>query len=208
MQDVKTSFCLFDLSVEFAAAVQQENTRRAVVPEADEGTMFGGYIQRGLSRLPTTENNLLFILETGASPNKAHSGQYGELLKFEVQEDPVWAAELTDGIMRWRVYDGANISFQAVTRGGRFVDHILTRKAAFKKASKVSANVLFTLGLISLEDSGLSQVMNNRKPADVAAGGFFLIDPLGNLVMYFPPELNPRDMVDDLKHLLELSRIG
>lgn len=64
------------------------------------------------------------------------------------------------------------------------------------------------VGLISLEDSGLSQVMNNRKPADVAAGGFFLIDPLGNLVMYFPPELNPRDMVDDLKHLLELSRIG
>ena len=63
-------------------------------------------------------------------------------------------------------------------------------------------------GLVSLQDTGLSQLMDNKRPGGIAAGGFFLIDPLGNLVMYFPPELKPRDMVDDLKHLLELSRIG
>ena len=40
------------------------------------------------------------------------------------------------------------------------------------------------------------------------AGGCYLIDPLGNLVMYFLPGLNPKDMVADIKHLLKLSHIG
>ena len=63
-------------------------------------------------------------------------------------------------------------------------------------------------GLITIEDSGLESLLNNKKPADVPAGGYFLIDPHGNLVMYFRPDLDPADMVDDIKHLLRLSRIG
>jgi hypothetical protein len=43
---------------------------------------------------------------------------------------------------------------------------------------------------------------------DLPAGGYYLVDPLGNLVMYFRPDLDPSDMVDDIKHLLRLSRIG
>lgn len=63
-------------------------------------------------------------------------------------------------------------------------------------------------GLIMLEDSNLNGLLNKKKPADLPAGGYFLIDPLGNLVMYFRPDLDPADMVDDIKHLLKLSRIG
>jgi hypothetical protein len=63
-------------------------------------------------------------------------------------------------------------------------------------------------GLITIEDSGLASLLNNKRPADVPAGGYYLIDPLGNLVMYFRPDLDPADMVDDIKHLLRLSRIG
>jgi hypothetical protein len=63
-------------------------------------------------------------------------------------------------------------------------------------------------GLITIEDSGLESLLDNKKPADVPAGGYFLIDPLGNLVMYFRPDLDPAEMVDDIKHLLRLSRIG
>ena len=36
----------------------------------------------------------------------------------------------------------------------------------------------------------------------------FLVDPLGNLMMRFPPGLPPGDMLDDLEKLLKLSRIG
>ena len=63
-------------------------------------------------------------------------------------------------------------------------------------------------GLIMAEDSRLTGLLINKRPADLPAGGYFLIDPLGNLVMYFRPDLDPADMVDDIKHLLRLSRIG
>ncbi len=63
-------------------------------------------------------------------------------------------------------------------------------------------------GLISISDGGLSGLLKNRKPAELAAGGLYLIDPLGNLVMYFHPGIDPSDMVEDIKRLLKHSRIG
>ena len=63
-------------------------------------------------------------------------------------------------------------------------------------------------GLITIEDSRLDSLLKNKKPAELPAGGYFLIDPLGNLVMYFRPDIDPSDMVDDIKRLLKLSRIG
>jgi hypothetical protein len=63
-------------------------------------------------------------------------------------------------------------------------------------------------GLITLRDHDLSLLLNNKKPATLAAGGYFLLDPLGNLVMYFEPETDPSDMVEDIKRLLKLSQIG
>jgi hypothetical protein len=63
-------------------------------------------------------------------------------------------------------------------------------------------------GLVALHDPALRAVLDARRPAALPAGGFFLIDPHGNLVMYFSPDIEPRDMVDDIKRLLKLSRIG
>jgi hypothetical protein len=70
--------------------------------------------------------------------------------------------------------------------------------------------------LVDEDDSGLEVLHDNELARDLwlalpdrtPSGGLFLIDPLGNLVMYFQSNLNPRDMVDDIKHLLKLSRIG
>jgi hypothetical protein len=63
-------------------------------------------------------------------------------------------------------------------------------------------------GLISLSDNDLSKLLNQKKPSELAAGGYYLIDPHGNLVMYFHPGIRPGDMIDDIKRLLRLSRIG
>lgn len=63
-------------------------------------------------------------------------------------------------------------------------------------------------GLITLRDSSLSALLNKQKPATLSAGGYFLMDPLGNLVMYFEPDIDPSDMVEDILHLLKFSRIG
>lgn len=63
-------------------------------------------------------------------------------------------------------------------------------------------------GLIALQDRALSRFLATRRPSQLAPGGYFLVDPLGNLVMYFPADIVPGRMVDDIEHLLELSRIG
>jgi len=39
-------------------------------------------------------------------------------------------------------------------------------------------------------------------------GGLYLIDPLGNLMMFYPSDTNPNGILKDLKRLLKYSRIG
>ena len=63
-------------------------------------------------------------------------------------------------------------------------------------------------GLELMQDRRLKELLAASRPPEMAAGGYFLVDPLGNLVMYFPPDIDPGDMVDDIEHLLDLSRIG
>jgi hypothetical protein len=63
-------------------------------------------------------------------------------------------------------------------------------------------------GLVALEDGELSALLAARRPPAEPEGGYYLVDPQGNLVMYFAPTLAPRDIVADLKRLLKLSHIG
>jgi hypothetical protein len=63
-------------------------------------------------------------------------------------------------------------------------------------------------GLVTIQDGTLGDLLDTRRPADLETGGYYLVDPLGNLVMYFRPDIDPQAMVEDIKHLLKLSRIG
>lgn len=63
-------------------------------------------------------------------------------------------------------------------------------------------------GLIALSDTSFSSLLEKERPAELTGGGYFLIDPLGNLVMYFKPDIDPSEMVEDIERLLKLSRIG
>jgi len=40
------------------------------------------------------------------------------------------------------------------------------------------------------------------------AGNFYMVDPLGNLMMYYRPDADPRDVIQDLQRLLKYSHIG
>lgn len=63
-------------------------------------------------------------------------------------------------------------------------------------------------GLVMKPAAALGRELSGRIPAGSPPGGFFLVDPLGNLVMYFPPDIDPGAMVDDIDHLFGLSSIG
>jgi hypothetical protein len=81
----------------------------------------------------------------------------------------------------------------------------------FLQGNSTADRVLFDEddgGLEVLHNNELARDLWSALPDGTPPGGLFLIDPLGNLVMYFQSTLDPRDMVDDIKHLLKLSRIG
>jgi len=63
-------------------------------------------------------------------------------------------------------------------------------------------------GLIALQDADLYGLITDKNPTIPGENGYYLLDPLGNLVMYFPRDIDPSAMVEDIDHLLELSRIG
>ena len=63
-------------------------------------------------------------------------------------------------------------------------------------------------GLVAVSDPAVRQRLVDARPRDQSPGGFYLLDPLSNVVMYFPADMPPGDLVEDLEHLLDLSRIG
>ncbi len=46
------------------------------------------------------------------------------------------------------------------------------------------------------------------KASNLQDGGFFIVDPLGNIMMDYPSSLNPTGILSDLKRLLRVSNIG
>jgi hypothetical protein len=108
--------------------------------------------------------NVLIFTEYGPGPKKYASGEYGELLKFIVDDSPVASARLTvDGReISLPPYD--DISWQATTRGGRVMDHILGNKAVFKQRSDTFGDVAL-IGALGTASYGRS-----RDSANVALG--------------------------------------
>ncbi|MDB6094276.1 MAG: Tetratricopeptide 2 repeat protein [Verrucomicrobia bacterium] len=84
--------------------------------------------------------NVLVFAEFGHGPMKYGAGEYAEQLRFRVIDSRAHSAVLTiDGnATPLPPYD--DVSFQAITRGGRVMDHILGNKAVFKSTSDTVGN--------------------------------------------------------------------
>lgn len=81
------------------------------------------------------EANVLVFLEMGQGPVKYADGDYGERLRFHpgTASDPV--AVLRSGSESVQVGPFDDITYQATTRGGRVMDHVLKGKAVFKETT-------------------------------------------------------------------------
>jgi hypothetical protein len=91
--------------------------------------------------------NVLFFLEFGPGPTKYATGQYGEALKFHTPTSPVNSARIRVDSLTISVAPTDNVNFQATTRGGRVMDHILGNKAVFKSTTDTVGNVALIGGL-------------------------------------------------------------
>lgn len=87
--------------------------------------------------------NVLIFAEYGYGPRKYAAGQYGDQLRFYSDDSPSRSARLVldEGrkIVPLPVYD--DLGYQASTRGGRVMDHILGNKAFFKAGANLAGDV-------------------------------------------------------------------
>jgi hypothetical protein len=96
--------------------------------------------------------NVLVFAEYGRGPRKYQGGEYREQLRFMVQDSPAQSAALTiDGrTIPLPAYDDLN--YQATTRGGRVMDHILGNKAVFKGTTNTIGDVALMGSVIAAEN--------------------------------------------------------
>jgi tetratricopeptide (TPR) repeat protein len=79
--------------------------------------------------------NALFFVEMGQGPTKFATGEHREQLRFRPGKSTAHGAVIKVGnqAVKAEVYD--DLTFQATTRGGRVMDHILANKAVFKSTT-------------------------------------------------------------------------
>lgn len=97
--------------------------------------------------------NVLCFIEYGSGPLKYATGQYREELRFRPGPfSPVRLAsiQVAGQTIRARPFD--DLYFQATTRGGRVMDHILANKAVFKRSTDVAGDAALVSGLILSQD--------------------------------------------------------
>ena len=118
-----------------------------------------------LPALDTATNTLVFV-EFGQGPSKVAEGKNKELLKVVPGSSPAVGAVLKIGEQTIPVAALDDVNFQATTRGGRVMDHVLGNKAVFKENTGTVGDVALAGAATSLRVGG-----GNNLTAGLAIGG-------------------------------------
>lgn len=93
--------------------------------------------------------NTLVFLEFGPGPTKFAAGEYREQLKFRTAVSRVRSARVLVNGLTIPVAATDDLNFQATTRGGRVMDHILGKKAVFKSTTDTIGNAAIIGGALT-----------------------------------------------------------
>lgn len=123
----------------------------------------------------TTDRPLLLVVETGRAPFKYGGGKFGEALKWHAHEAPATTVkkacvEGSEQCVADKFLLGADVGYQATTRGGRPVDAVLGGKASFKEGAEGVATVATTVGAVGMETAMMS---GNSDAATIGMVGLF-----------------------------------
>jgi hypothetical protein len=158
---------------------------------------------KGISLPPfNKEANILFFIEFGKGPVKYATGQYGEQLRFRTTGSSGAAAELKVNALTFPVAPTDNVGYQATTRGGRVMDHVLGNKAQFKSATGTAGDVaLITGGVLAAGGQG------SHSAADEVGLGLILAGLASKIVSSATtPEADTR-MWDNLPNSLSIAML-
>jgi len=92
--------------------------------------------------------NVLVFHECGTGPAKYATGEYGEQLRFRAGSAPGSLLQLAVNgqTNKFGPYD--DLTYQATTRGGRVMDHVLAGKAVFKSSTDAFGDAAVISGAI------------------------------------------------------------
>ena len=107
--------------------------------------------------------NVMLFVEYGQGPTKYAGGEYSEQLKFYTQHSRVRSARVEVDGRRVALPPYDDVSFQATTRGGRLMDHVLGNKASFKQTTD-------TIGNAALMGSMVASNQDSHNSNKVAIG--------------------------------------
>jgi len=119
---------------------------------------------------PDARANVLFFVEFGNGPAKYATGQYAEELRFRPGYSAVRAVRLEVDGQTVRAEPNDDLTFQATTRGGRVMDHILANKAVFKSATDTAGNAAIISGAILATQQGRHSAADEVGVGLLAAG--------------------------------------
>lgn len=115
--------------------------------------------------------NVLIFFEMGTGPRKYAAGEHGELLRFSAgasRADRI-RIQLDGRSSEARPLD--DLSWQASTRGGRVMDHVLRNKAVFKSGTDTFGDAaLITGGALAIGGHGSRGVADEVGVGLLAAG--------------------------------------
>ncbi len=117
--------------------------------------------------------NVLFFFEFGPGPLKYATGEYAQELRLRTGASPVRSARCEIDSLSSPI-PGAptdDVCFQATTRGGRVMDHILGNKAVFKSTTDTVGNVGIIGGAATLLAGGGHNSTVNQVGIGLLAAG-------------------------------------
>lgn len=102
------------------------------------------------------EQPVLVLFETGRAPFKYGAGKYRQALKWQPHDLPAQSVKSIceaggGNCLPGSVVQGADLGYQATTRGGRPIDAVLDGKAAFKDNAQDVANVAGAIGAAGMD---------------------------------------------------------
>lgn len=129
-----------------------------------------------------TSANLIIFAEYGQGPRKYAGGEYGEELRFITVPSKTTYARLTMGGRTITIPSFDDLNYQATTRGGRVMDHILGKKAVFKSATDTIGNVALVGAAVSASQINRwdGRKSHNAENAALALGAIGLISKIAS----------------------------
>jgi hypothetical protein len=146
--------------------------------------------------------NTLFLVEFGPGPTKYATGAYGEQLRFRTPASPVKSVLLKVDILSIPIAPVDDLNYQATTRGGRVMDHILANKAVFKAGTDTFGDAAIISGAI-LASGGRGK----KNATDEVGAGLMIAGLLSKIVSAATTPVADTRAWDNLPQFLSFAQL-